>query len=163
MTEFEVYELMTPSPEEKEIVSRIENDPILGTFMQLAVHLGHFKYAMGQLKSTMISDKRYAFGFYSESILRRIGDWFAEPKNMPDSLIDQALKKVRLDDDVIRPLDQLLDSPIGQTTWRRFIKDYRNAASAHGIFDGDTQSKVCQKYGVSQESLSNESKRSPLS
>lgn len=130
------------------------NDPIAGTFLQLIIHLGQYRYAMEQLRSADILQDRYAYGFYSDAMLRRIGDWFAQPPKMKESQIDHALRKVGIRDQDIKPVGSLLDSAIGKTTWRRLIKYYRNAASSHEIFELDAQRKVCVKHGISLELFS---------
>ena len=77
------------------------NDPIAGTFLQLIIQLGQFRYAMEQLRGSDILHDLYAFGFYSDAILRRVGDWFAQPKKMKDSQIGRALGKVGISDQAI--------------------------------------------------------------
>lgn len=133
---------------------KLIDDPIAGTLLQLIVHLGQYRYAMEQLRGSIILQDRYAFGFYSDAILRRVGDWFAQPRTMKESQICHALRKVGIRDQDIQPIGNLLDSAIGKTTWRRLIKDYRNAASSHEIFELDAQRKVCEKHGISAELFS---------
>lgn len=135
-----------PNAELEETLSRAVDDPIAGTFVQLVMHLGHYRYAMAQMREAPLAG---IIGFYSDSVLRMIGDWFGKPKEKGEALIESALGRVGMGNHVLNPIDRLLDTAVAsRTTWRHLIKDYRNLAVSHNIFAGDIQKQVCQLHGL---------------
>ena len=121
---------------------RMENDLLTGSLMLLTIHLGHFNYAMGKMRGYPGLNRAIGepLGFYTDAVLRRIGDWFAEPPGVADSMIDHALITAGLSVDDVREIDEVLDRRIGKTTWRRLIKDYRNGAISHDVFTAALES-----------------------
>lgn len=141
---------MVPDDYANRIGSILLNDSTASRLVQLVIHLGHYTYAMARLKEeAQLPRPRLAIiSFYTDNVLRMIGDWLSEPGDTNESQLDLALKKVGLSDNISDPIDRLLDATIGTTNWRRLIKDYRNVSISHHIFEGDVQLQVCQKYGV---------------
>lgn len=141
---------MISDSDANKIFSRLLNDSIASTLFQLVIHLGHYPYAMTQLREEALLPRPSLamMGFYRDNVLRMIGDWFSEVRGTGEAQLDKALKKVGMEDSVTEPIDQLLDSTIGTTTWRRLIKDYRNRSISHRIFEGDVQMQVCKMHGL---------------
>ncbi len=149
---------MIPDSDANKFFSTLLNDSIASTLFQLVIHLGHYSYAMAQLREeALLQVPRLAMiSFYTDNVLRMIGDWFSEVRGTREAQLDNALKKVGMEDTVTDPLDHLLDSTIGTTTWRRLIKDYRNFSIGHRIFEGDVQRQVCEMHGVEPTLMSSQ-------
>lgn len=101
---------MISDPDANDIFSRLLNDSIASTSFQLVIHLGHYPYAMAQLREEALLPRPSLamMGFYTDNVLRMIGDWFSEVRGTGEAQLDKALKKVGMEDSVTDPIDQRL-------------------------------------------------------
>lgn len=138
----------------KSIWDKMNNDPRIGSFFQIIVHLNHYLYALNQLRSVTsdVPSMSTPSTFYMECLWNMIGNWFAVKSKTSSYLLKSALLPLGLEKH-LKPLDELLDSPIGNTTWRVLVKEFRNAQGTHEIFSGDVQKQVYAKYGITQDQL----------
>ena len=89
-------------------------------------------------------------GFFTESAFQRLADWFSKPKGKV-AQIEKALSKLELPNSWLRPIDEVLDSAIGTTTWRQLNKDYRNKAISHKTFEAEIFHLVFVKRRVNPD------------
>ena len=136
-------------------LGRTHQDHKLGTYVQVVVHLGHYLYAMRQLYLAASTGRSTSFfpTFYLEALWNMLGNWFSIRGRSGNRMLGRALADLGLEE-LLGPLDQLLDSPVGSTTWRDIVREVRNAQGTHEVFRGNVQLHVCEKLGIDPMTVS---------
>ena len=117
----------------QELVEKLVTDERTGTFVQVLVHLSQYLYAMSRLREVVDTPRgswTVPHVFYIESLYTMLANWFSVKGRRGRYILKHALIKLELEAE-LQHLDQVLDSPIGDTTFRKLVEDFRNTQTTH--------------------------------
>lgn len=131
-------------------MKKLITDVRAGTFFQVVVHLSHYIYAMSRLREVADTTGRsmtLRHSFYIEVLYSMLANWFSVKGKRGSYILKHALTTLGLDAE-LAPIDIILDSQVGNTTFREMVKEFRNAQVTHQIFTGDIQFLLVQKHSM---------------
>ena len=128
---------------------RLEMPEDLTRLVRLLINLGHLNYALRGMKHEDIQEAsdQPPLGLFTEVAFQRLADWFSKP-NGKVAQIEKALANLDLPSSWLHAIDEVLDGPIGATTWRQLNKDYRNEAISHKTFEAEIFTLIFGKNQV---------------
>ena len=132
------------------LLEKLITDKRSGTSFQIVVHLGNYIYAMSQLREvsfTSGSSMSSLHPFYTESLYTMVANWFSIKGKKQSYILKHALTILGLDS-ALQPIDRILDSPVGNTTFRDVAREFRNSQATHQIFESTIQYQLAQKYSI---------------
>ncbi|MFC1924039.1 hypothetical protein ACFLXA_01560 [Chloroflexota bacterium] len=136
----------------KSVWEKMNNDPRIGSFIQIIIHLNQYLFALNESRRHTSSKPLISTPstFYIEALWNMIGNWFVIKGRTSPYLLETALSPIGLEEH-LKPFDKLLNSPIGNTTWREVVREMRNAQCTHEIFNGNVQRRIYYEFGINKD------------